>query len=206
MISTNIYPVRMYGDPILRKRARAVSETTYHVPGFSTVTLPELARNMLESMYVAHGVGLAAPQIGLPIRMFVAVEYDDDLPEGTPLKARVLREFVMVNPQLEILDARLAAKYPDGCLSIPQVYEDGVKRERAIRVTYHDELGTEHVIEADDYLARVLQHEYEHLDGKLFFDRLNNNFVERHRGYLSQLQREAQQYLRYLDKKAQLRK
>ena len=206
MTSPTIYPVRMYGDPILRRKAKAVSETAYHVPGFSEVILPELARNMLESMYVVYGVGLAAPQIGLPIRMFVAAEYDDDLPEGTPLKARVLREFVMVNPQLEILDARLAAKYLDGCLSIPEVYEDSVKRERAVRITYHDELGARHVLEADDYLARVLQHEYEHLDGKLFFDRLNNNFIERHRDYLSQLQREAQQYLRSLDKKGQHRK
>ncbi len=206
MTSPTIYPIRMYGDPILRRKAKAVSETAYHVPGFSEVTLPELARNMLESMYVDHGVGLAAPQIGLSIRMFVAAEYHDDLPEGTPLKARVLREFVIINPQIEILDARLEAKYQDGCLSIPQVYEDGVKRERAVKVTYHDELGKKHVIEADDYFARVLQHEYEHLDGKLFFDRLNNNFVERHRDYLSQLQREAQQYLRYLNQKGQQRK
>lgn len=199
MTAPTIYPVRKYGDPLLRKKARPVSETTYRVPGFSEVTLPGLARNMLESMYSAHGVGLAAPQIGLPLRMFVAAEYDDDLPEGAPLKARVLREFVVINPQLEVLDSRLAAKYPDGCLSIPQVYEDGVKRERAVRLTYRDEWGAPHVLEADDYFARVLQHEYEHLDGKLFFDRLGNDFIERHRSYLTQLQREAQQYLRELN-------
>lgn len=195
-----IYPIRMYGDPILRRKAAPLRPETasFGIPGFEAVDLPTLARNMLESMYVAGGVGLAAPQIGLPVRMFVAAEYDDDAPEHKPLKARVLREFVMVNPTLEILDARLAAKYPDGCLSIPQIYEDSVKRERAVRVRYQDEFGASHTLEADDYFARVLQHEYEHLDGKMFFDRLNNDFVERHRPYLTELQRQARSYLKTL--------
>ena len=97
----------------------------------------------------------------------------------------------MVNPVLEILDSRLEARYDDGCLSIPGVYEPGVLRERALRIRYHDEHGEPHIIEADDYLARVFQHEYEHLDGKLYLDRLPLSIKQKHRSYLAALQRQA---------------
>lgn len=193
------YPIRLYGDPILRRQAASVRDLTIPlaVPGFAAVGLPELARNLLETMYDAHGVGLAAPQVGLPVRVFVAAEYDDDENEGAvPLKSRVLREFVMVNPTLEVLDARQEARYDDGCLSIPGVYEPGVMRERAVRVRYRDEHGDAQVIEADDYLARVLQHEYEHLDGKIYLDRLPLAVKHKHRAYLASLQRQARAYLK----------
>lgn len=122
------YPIRLYGDPVLRRVSVPVpTRSTFTVPGFAPVTLPDLARNMLESMFEAHGVGLAAPQVGLPIRMFVAAEYDDDERESEPLKSRVLREFVVVNPVLEVLDPTLEARYDDGCLSIPGIYEPGVE-------------------------------------------------------------------------------
>ncbi len=197
---TTTYPIRLYGDPVLRRKAARIPDLHAHftVPGFAPVTLPELARDLLESMYTARGVGLAAPQVGLPIRLFVAAEYDDDLPEGTPLKARVLREYVMVNPELEVLDARLEARHDDGCLSIPGVYEPGVLRERAVRLRYLDEHGAPHVTEVDGYLARVFQHEHEHLDGRLFLDRLPPAVTDRHRAYLASLQREARAYLKRL--------
>lgn len=132
------YPIRLYGDPILRRRSGVLRDLdgTFAVPSFAAVSLPELARNLLETMYEAHGVGLAAPQVGLPVRLFVAAEYDDEEPEGKPLKSRVVREFVMVNPVLEVLDGTLEARYEDGCLSIPGVYEAGVLRERAVRLRY----------------------------------------------------------------------
>lgn len=150
-------------------------------------------------MYEAHGVGLAAPQVGLSLRLFVAAEYDDDEKEGAKsLKSRVLREFVMVNPELEILDPQLEARYDDGCLSIPGVYEPGVLRERALRIRYHDEHGEQHMIEADDCLARVFHHEYEHLNGKLYLDRLPLSVKRKHRTYLASLQRQAKTYLRKL--------
>lgn len=196
------YPIRLYGDPVLRRRAAPIRDiaATFTVPRFNAVDLPRLARNMLETMYEAHGVGLAAPQIGLPLRMFVAAEYRDDEKEGvqSSLKSRVVREFVVVNPTLEILDSQQEARYEDGCLSIPGVYEAGVMRERALRVRYGDEYGSPHVIEADAYLARVLQHEYEHLDGKLYLDRLPSSVKHNHRTYLASLQREAKAYLKTL--------
>ncbi len=195
------YPIRLYGDPILRRQAASVRDltTTFMVPGFAAVGLPELARNLLETMYDAHGVGLAAPQVGLPVRVFVAAEYDDDESEGAgPPRSRVLREFVMVNPTLEVLDARQEARYDDGCLSIPGVYEPGVLRERTVRVRYQDEHGDAQVIEADDYLARVLQHEYEHLDGKLYLDRLPLAVKHKHRASLASLQRQAKACLKQI--------
>ena len=195
------YPIRLYGDPILRRKAARIPDlgVTFTVPGHAPTTLSGLARTMLDSMYDAHGVGLAAPQVGLPIRLFVAAEYADDLPEGTSLRARVLREFVVMNPELEVLDARLEARYDDGCLSIPGVLEPGVMRERAVRLRYTDEHGQPQLIEADDYLARVLQHEYEHLNGKLFLDRLPAAVTDRHRSYLASLQRQAKAYLKGLN-------
>lgn len=195
------YPIRLYGDPILRRPAAPVQnlDAKFAVPGFEGVSLPQLTRTMLETMYEAHGVGLAAPQVGFSLRLFVAAEYDDDEKEGAEsLKSRILREFVMVNPELEILDPRLEARYDDGCLSIPGVYEPGVLRERALRLRYHDEHGEQHAIEADDYLARVFHHEYEHLDGKLYLDRLPQSVKQKHRTYLAALQRQAKTYLRKL--------
>lgn len=195
------YPIRFYGDPILRRRSTPVRDlkADFAVPDFEAVSLPQLTRNMLETMYEAHGVGLAAPQVGLPLRLFVAAEYDDDENEGiTSLKSRVLHEFVMVNPVLEILDPHKEARYEDGCLSIPGVYEPGVLRERTLRMRYYDEHGEQHVVEADDYLARVFHHEYEHLDGKLYLDRLPPSVKQKHRVYLASLQRQAKAYLKQL--------
>lgn len=194
------YPIRLYGDPVLRRQAAPVHDltATFTVPGFGSANLPDLARNMLETMYEAGGVGLAAPQVGLPVRVFIAAEYDDDEREGRPLKSRVLREFVMVNPVLEVLDPREEARYEDGCLSIPGVYEPGVLRERAVRVRYRNEYGKPHTLETDDYLARVFQHEYEHLDGKLYLDRLPKGVKDKHRVYLASLQRQAKAYLKGL--------
>lgn len=197
----NRYPIRLYGDPTLRRKAAPIRDlaAAFAVPGFGPVSLPVLAREMLETMYEAHGAGLAAPQVGLPLRLFVAAEYDDDQQDGeAPLRSRVLREFVMVNPALEVLDAHLEARYDDGCLSIPGIYEPGVLRERAVRLSYQDEFGQPHTLEADDYLARVFQHEYDHLDGRLYLDRLPVEVKLKHRAYLASLQRQAKNYLKQL--------
>jgi peptide deformylase len=194
----------MYGDSVLRAQTQPIADAkaTFTVPGFEPVDRRALARNMLETMYEAEGVGLAAPQIGLPLRMFVAAEYDDDHADGQPkpLRARVLREFVFINPMLEVIDPTPESRYLDGCLSIPGVYEDGVMRPQAIRITYSDEHGARHQLEADDYFARVVQHEYDHLFGRLFLDLLPAAVTEKHRSYLVQLQREAKAYLKSLGK------
>lgn len=200
-----IYPIRLYGDPILRRRARALAgpDELLTVPGFEPADLESVARNMLETMYEARGVGLAAPQVGLGVRMFVAAEYEDDEEENegkeTPLKSRVLREIVMLNPVVEVTDKRPDTSYQEGCLSIPGIYEDGVKRHRAVRVRYQDLTGAEQVEEAGDYLARVYQHETDHLNGKLFLDHLPQEVTEAHRKALAAMQREAKAYLKRVE-------
>jgi peptide deformylase len=190
-----IYPIRLYGDPVLRGRAKPVTD-------FEGV--PALAESMLETMYDANGVGLAAPQIGLPHRMFVAAEYDDDEPEGAEdaPSSRVVRELVVVNPELEILDERTAPGV-EGCLSIPEIYEDGVPRPRAVRLRYQDEHGRRQVLEAEDFAARVLLHEFDHLNGRLFLDLLPPEVSASHRTALADMQRRAKAHLKDLKEREQ---
>ncbi|MCY1702972.1 peptide deformylase [Deinococcus sp. SL84] len=191
-----IYPIRLYGDPVLRRKARPLQHTdTLQVPGFAPQTLREVADTMLETMFAARGVGLAAPQVGLGVRMFVAVEYDDNEEENegkeTPLKSRVLREYVMLNPKLTVINKKKDKSETEGCLSIPDIYEEGVPRARAVRVDYTDLEGQAQTVEAEDYLARVFQHEHDHLDGKLFLDHLPQDVVNDHRAALLAMQRQA---------------
>lgn len=195
-----VYPIRLYGDPVLRRKARPVQPTeTLTVPGVGPQSVREVADTMLETMFEARGVGLAAPQVGLPVRLFVAVEYEDDEEENEgqdrPLKSRVLREFVMLNPVLTVIDKKKDRSYQEGCLSIPGIYEEGVPRARAVAVRYTDLDGQERTIEAEDYLARVFQHETDHLDGVFFLDRLPPEVTEDHRRELAALQRKAKQFL-----------
>ena len=128
-----IYPMRLYGDPLLRRKSKPLQASdTLHVPGFDRQTVREVADTMLETMFEERGVGLAAPQIGLPVRLFVAVEYADDEEENegqeTPLRSRVLREYVMLNPVVKVINKKKDKSYQEGCLSIPGIYEDGVPR------------------------------------------------------------------------------
>ncbi len=193
-----MYPLRLYGDPVLRRKAKPLLHTDLlTVPGFSPQTVRQVADTMLETMFEARGVGLAAPQIGLPVRLFVAVEYEDDEEEGTdtPLKSRVLRDYVMLNPVLRVIDKKKDRSYQEGCLSIPGIYEEGVARARAVQVSYTDLDGQPRVIEADDYLARVFQHETDHLDGVLFLDRLPAEVTEDYRKELLALQQKSKAYL-----------
>ncbi|GAA5514208.1 peptide deformylase [Deinococcus carri] len=206
-----VYPIRLYGDPVLRRKARPVQPTdTLTVPGSPPQTVREVADTMLETMFEARGVGLAAPQIGLPVRMFVAVEYEDDEEENegqdVPLKSRVLREFVMLNPVLTVTDKKKDRAYQEGCLSIPGIYEEGVPRARAVQVRYTDLDGQERTLEAGDYLARVFQHETDHLDGVFFLDRLPPEVTEDHRKELAAMQRKAKQFLNDLAEAEKVRR
>lgn len=187
-----ILPIRLYGDPVLRQKARPVKDFT---------DIPKLAQNMLETMFEARGVGIAAPQVGLPIRLFVAVEYSDDEPEGEEAeesdepRSRVLNEFVVVNPVLEVIQ-RGPALGLEGCLSIPGIYEEGVPRAQAVRLHYQNERGEHRMLESEDYLARVFQHEFDHLEGKLFLDYLPREVVNLHRDDLTEMQRKAKAFLK----------
>ena len=139
-----IYPIRLFGDPILRSKSRAITDLSapVQVPGFSPVSLEKLAENMFDSMFEARGVGLAAPQIGLPIRLFVMAEYEDEEEEEThegkkkPLRSRVKAQHVFINPTLVPLVKKKVRSITEGCLSIPGVYEEGVPRWRQLNIQY----------------------------------------------------------------------
>ncbi|WP_295816958.1 peptide deformylase [uncultured Deinococcus sp.] len=203
-----VYPLRLYGDPVLRRKAKPLRVTDpLTVPGFGPQSVRQVADAMLETMFEARGVGLAAPQIGLPVRLFVAVEYEDDEEENegkeTPLRSRVLRDFVMINPVLKVIDKKKDRSYQEGCLSIPGIYEEGVARARAVQVSYTDLDGHAQVLEADDYLARVFQHEADHLDGVLFLDRLPAEVTDEYRKELLAIQQKSKAFLNELVRREQ---
>lgn len=156
-----ILPIYTYGQPVLRKVAADI-EPDY--PELDT-----LIANMFETLTHSEGVGLAAPQVGLPIRV-VVIDLDvlaDDLPEYKDFKK------AYVNPHIvEVDETSELVTMEEGCLSIPGLHEK-VKRYSRIRVQYCDADFTPHDEWAEGYLARVMQHEFDHLEGKMFTDRVS---------------------------------
>ena len=151
-----ILPVYLYGQLVLRQEAKEVPE--------DYPELRQLVANMFETMYNADGVGLAAPQVGLSIRLLV-IDGDpvkDDYPECKGFKR------VMINPEfLERSEEEVALE--EGCLSLPGIHEK-VSRAKSVRVRYRDENWEEHEEFIDGYAARIVQHECEHLTGHVFID------------------------------------
>lgn len=157
-----ILPIVGYGHPTLKKIAQPI-ERDYP-------NLKELVANMYETMYAADGVGLAAPQIDLPIRVVVIGFRPYD--EKTDTFGEVTEQHTLINP--EILEFRGEKKYyNEGCLSVPDIHED-VLRPEGVLVHYWDEDWNEHTDDATGLYARVVQHEVDHLDGKVFTDRLSS--------------------------------
>ncbi len=161
-----ILPIVAYGDPVLRKKAEELSK--------DYTNLDELIANMYETMYGAFGVGLAAPQIGLPIRVFLVdtspFSEDDDF---TKEEQEQLKNFKRTFINAHILDETGDEwAFNEGCLSIPEVRED-VFRKPNITIQYHDENFKEHTESFDGLIARVIQHEYDHIEGILFTDKLS---------------------------------
>jgi len=159
-----ILPIRVYGDPILRKKAKDISE--------SYPDLDNLIENMFQTMYEAQGIGIAAPQVGISIRLFVVdirplasdEEYKDISEE--------LKTFKKVFINAKILEyIGESWKFNEGCLSIPDIRE-GVSRPEAIMIEYYDENFIKHTEYFSDIRARVIQHEYDHIEGILFTDKL----------------------------------
>ncbi|RIH85459.1 Peptide deformylase [Calidithermus terrae] len=194
-----IYTVRLFGDPVLRKRALKVTD-------FSEI--PRLAENMLETMFEARGVGLAAPQVGLSQRLFVWAEYlddeeDEEEGEDADLRARVRETHVMVNPVITFREGQQVGT--EGCLSIPGLYSENVPRALRVRVEYQDERGEPKVYEAEGYNAVVIQHELDHLDGVLYFERLpkelKSKWLEDNREDLARFQKQAKAFLKELKAK-----
>jgi peptide deformylase len=158
-----ILPIVAYGDPVLKKKAADISSD---YPG-----LHELIANMFETMYAAKGVGLAAPQVGRSIRLFI-VDASGFVEEGDE-EYEALKDFkkVFINPFILKEDGEEWA-FEEGCLSIPDIRED-VFRQPDITVRYLDEKFEEHTVTFSGLGARVIQHEYDHIEGVLFIDHLS---------------------------------
>jgi peptide deformylase len=162
-----ILPVIAYGDPVLRKVGKDIT------PEYPN--LEKLIENMWETMYNASGVGLAAPQVGLPIRMFVIdttpFSDDNDMSEEEKEALNGFKK-VFINAKIEE-ETGEEWVFNEGCLSIPDVRED-VSRNETIVISYLDENFKEHKETFGGLLARVIQHEYDHIEGVLFTDKLSS--------------------------------
>ncbi len=149
-----ILDITKLGEPILREKAQPVAEVNDEIR--------QLCEDMFETMIDAEGVGLAGPQVGKNLRLFVLIADDE-----------VRRVFI--NPQI-IKTSEEVGEYDEGCLSIPQVYET-ITRPTKVTVQALNEKGKPFTLEADGFLARIIQHEYDHLDGILYIDRGDKEFA-----------------------------
>jgi peptide deformylase len=167
IFSNMILPIVAYGDPVLKKRATEISK--------DYPNLDQIIANMYETMYGAHGVGLAAPQVGLSIRLFLVdtAPFSDD-ESYTPEEQAELNTFKRTFINAKILEESGEEwDFNEGCLSIPNVRED-VSRCPQIKIEYQDEDFTTHVEEFKGLIARVIQHEYDHIEGVLFTDKVSS--------------------------------
>lgn len=170
-----IYPIIAYGDPVLRKKAKAI-ERDYP-------KLPQLIDDMFETMYQSHGVGLAAPQIGLPIRIFIVdtSPFAEEYPRAEGFRK------VFINAQI-LTEEGSSWRFNEGCLSIPGVRED-VSRHKELTIRYQDINFETHTEKYDSIIARVIQHEYDHIEGVLFTDRISPLRKKMIRGKLNTIAR-----------------
>ena len=169
-----VLPIYTYGQAVLRKQTEEIGPD---YPG-----LKELIANMFETMYKSDGVGLAAPQIGLPIRLVVITldVLSDEYPEYKDFNR------TYINPRIVETDTTKTELMEEGCLSLPGIHES-VRRPTRIHVTYQDENFQPHDEWVEGYLARVMQHEFDHLEGTLFTDKLSPLRKQMIKGKLSAL-------------------
>jgi peptide deformylase len=153
-------PLKLHylGDRVLRQPAKRIAKVDDSVR--------QLAKEMLQTMYSSNGIGLAAPQVGIH-KQLIVIDCEPENPENPPL--------ILINPQISNYGGDLS-KFEEGCLSIPNVYIDVIRPEE-IEVSFKDELGKPRKIKASGLLARVIQHEIDHLNGVLFVDRVENSLV-----------------------------
>jgi len=162
-----ILPIIAYGDPVLKKDTQEIDD--------SYPNLKSLISDMFETMYEAKGVGLAAPQIGKSIRLFIVdgapfADAEGDEPDPRAAGIETFKK-VFINP---IIEEESGSKwlFQEGCLSIPKIREN-VSRHEKLCISYYDENWDFHEENFDGYAARIIQHEYDHLEGILFTDHLN---------------------------------
>ena len=155
-----ILPIYIYGQPVLRKEAEDIPA--------DYAGLQQLIADMWETLAESEGIGLAAPQVGKPIRL-VVIDLDvisEDMPEYKGFRQ------VYINPHITEYDDTTTSTSEEGCLSVPGIHEK-VTRPTRIHVQWLDEQLQAHDEWVDGYLARVMQHEFDHLDGKMFVDRVS---------------------------------
>lgn len=157
-----IYPIYLYGSSVLRQECTDVEPTHEN--------LHTLIHDMYETMAVANGIGLAAPQIGKPLNLFVVnlEDWDDEDSEMPPIGD--VKRRVFINPEIYERMGKVE-KFKEGCLSLPGINED-VMREPRVKIRYQDENFKQHDVELDGIWARVVQHEYDHIKGLVFTDHL----------------------------------
>lgn len=156
----SVLPIVTFDDDVLRKKASAVNKNSEE--------LQQLIDNMFDTMYNADGVGLAAPQIGILQRIFVA---DADVYEEEEQQEKSYGPLTMINPEITVKSEEMVTM-EEGCLSIPEL-TGPVSRPVNITVTFKDRDFNEQTLVVDGHLARVIQHEINHLDGVLFIDHLS---------------------------------
>ena len=161
-----ILPIVAYGDPVLRKMGKEITQDHKNLDG--------ILDNMFETMYNAKGIGLAAPQVGLPIRIFIVdatpFEDDEDLTEEEREMVSAFKQVFINAKMLEETDDEWV--FNEGCLSIPDVRED-IFRNATIKIEYFDENFKKYTKEFSGIIARIIQHEYDHIEGVLFTDKLS---------------------------------
>jgi peptide deformylase len=162
-----LLPIIAYGHPVLKRKAEVINK--------DYPKLLELIDNMFETMYNANGVGIAAPQIGLSVRLFIVdtnpFSEDESLSDEERSQLKSFKK-IFINPK--ILDQNGDEwSFEEGCLSIPNIRES-VLRQESIKIQYFDENFTQHIESYDGLLARVIQHEYDHIEGILFTDKLSS--------------------------------
>lgn len=152
-----IYPIVVYGDPVLKKKAQDIVK--------GELDVKQLSDDMFETMEAASGIGIAAPQIGKSLRIFVV--------DGRPTEEEGMEDFrkVFINPQI-LEETGEEWAFEEGCLSIPNIREDVFRNER-LTIHYFDENWVEHKEVYDGLKARIIQHEYDHIEGVLFTDHLS---------------------------------
>ena len=161
-----ILPIVAYGYPVLKEKAIPIAED---FPELET-----LVENMWETMYAASGVGLAAPQIGKSIRLFVVdaspFSEDEELDADEVAELADFKQ-VFINPTI-IEETGDLWCFKEGCLSIPEIREEVLRKEH-VKINFFDENLTEHTMEYSGLAARIIQHEYDHIEGVLFTDKLS---------------------------------
>jgi len=191
-----ILRVTQYNEPILRQEGDAVTEFG--------ADIAKLSADMIETMYEAEGIGLAAQQVGYPLQLCVIdVPQHPDSPfsyildGGTP-PIDLIMPMTLINPKVELLPSHIT-EYDEGCLSFPGI-TGIVQRPDKIRVTYQDVEGNSHTLECDGLLGRCVQHEVDHLNGTLFIDRMEKRFLKSNESKIRKLKKQTQKYLRDQEK------